>query len=248
MTDWYKSWFDSPYYHVLYRDRDDSEARLFLDNITAWLEPPRGAEMLDQACGRGRHAVYLSELGYDVTGTDLSEGNIEHCRRFSHPKLRFFVHDMRDPVAEGKFDCIFNIFTSIGYFDTDADQERVVKSAATALKPGGMYVIDFMNVRKVEKEMVGHEQKQVEGICFDINRRMEKGFIRKSISFMHNDRQYDFEENVEAMTRTDFERYFRSAGLVTQAVFGGYRLEVFEEEVSDRLVMVALKKAGDKTE
>ncbi|HEU0137074.1 MAG TPA: SAM-dependent methyltransferase, partial [Flavobacterium sp.] len=34
---WYASWFDSPYYHILYKDRDYAEAQLFMDNIPNYL-------------------------------------------------------------------------------------------------------------------------------------------------------------------------------------------------------------------
>ena len=114
---------------MLYRERDGSEAEYFLGNVLARLQPPPGARMLDQACGRGRHALALSRMGFDVTGTDLSERNIAHCREMAGPNLRFFVHDMREPFRPGSFDCVFNIFTSMGYFASDREQQRVVCGA-----------------------------------------------------------------------------------------------------------------------
>ena len=70
---WYASWFDTPFYHILYKDRDHSEAQLFMDNLTNYLNIPEQGEILDLACGKGRHSMYLNSLGYDVTGVDLSE-------------------------------------------------------------------------------------------------------------------------------------------------------------------------------
>ena len=67
---WYANWFDTPYYHILYKDRDHAEAQLFLDNITHYLNLPENAQVLDLACGRGRHSIYLNKLGYNVLGTD----------------------------------------------------------------------------------------------------------------------------------------------------------------------------------
>ncbi|MFT4943871.1 MAG: 2-polyprenyl-3-methyl-5-hydroxy-6-metoxy-1,4-benzoquinol methylase, partial [Flavobacteriales bacterium] len=81
-TSWYASWFDSPYYHILYKDRDDSEAADFMRRLTHYLELDTDAKILDLACGKGRHSRHLSTLGYDVTGVDLSEESINYAKKF----------------------------------------------------------------------------------------------------------------------------------------------------------------------
>ena len=108
---WYASWFDTPYYHILYQERDDKEAELFMDALTSFLKLSKKAEILDLACGKGRHAKYLNELGYDVTGIDLSPSSIEFAKTLENKRLHFAVHDMCLPYPK-KFDAIFNLFTS----------------------------------------------------------------------------------------------------------------------------------------
>ena len=76
---WYTNWFDTPFYHILYKDRDYDEAQLFIENITHYLNLPEQAKVLDLACGRGRHSIFLNKLGYDVIGTDLSNNSIEYA-------------------------------------------------------------------------------------------------------------------------------------------------------------------------
>jgi len=51
---WYASWFDTPYYHILYKDRDYDEAQAFMDNLTHYLNLPEESKILDLACGKGR--------------------------------------------------------------------------------------------------------------------------------------------------------------------------------------------------
>lgn len=75
-TTWFTSWFDTPFYHILYKDRDDTEAQHFMDKLTGYLNIPEGGSILDLACGKGRHSIYLNSLGFDVTGADLSENSI----------------------------------------------------------------------------------------------------------------------------------------------------------------------------
>jgi 2-polyprenyl-3-methyl-5-hydroxy-6-metoxy-1,4-benzoquinol methylase len=69
---WFASWFDTPYYHILYKERNYREAQVFMDNLTQYLNLPEKAKVLDLACGKGRHSIYLNQLGYEVVGADLS--------------------------------------------------------------------------------------------------------------------------------------------------------------------------------
>ena len=59
-NNWFATWFDSPYYHILYKERNYREAQVFMDNLTHYLNLPEGATVLDLACGKGRHAIYLN--------------------------------------------------------------------------------------------------------------------------------------------------------------------------------------------
>ena len=94
---WFKDWFNSPYYHLLYFNRDEKEAANFIDKLINYLNPPKGSFMLDVACGKGRHSIHLEEKGFDVTGIDLSEDSIEEALRFQTDTLHFYRHDMRLP-------------------------------------------------------------------------------------------------------------------------------------------------------
>ena len=91
---WFASWFDSPYYHILYKDRNYREAQLFMDNLTHYLNLPEKAKVLDLACGKGRHSIYLNQLGFNVLGADLAEKSIAEASKNTNETLHFEVHDM----------------------------------------------------------------------------------------------------------------------------------------------------------
>ena len=181
-NDWFESWFDTEYYHILYKERNDEEAQLLMDNLTQYLNLPEEARILDLACGKGRHAIYLNSLGYDVTGIDLSENSITEASAYANEKLHFKVHDMRETCDE-KYDAIFNLFTSFGYFDDDADNLKTLKAIHNSLTETGFAVIDFMNADYVIDNLVPEEIKTVDGIAFHIKRTYEDGYIFKEISF-----------------------------------------------------------------
>ena len=113
-NEWFEDWFDSPYYHILYRHRDTDEAEAFLSGLIKDIPMTPGSSVLDVACGRGRHAIYLNRQGFDVNGFDLSEQNTLHNLEFENDRLRFFRHDMRDVFCVNCFDYVVNLFSSFG--------------------------------------------------------------------------------------------------------------------------------------
>lgn len=234
---WYTSWFDTPYYHILYKDRNYREAQIFMDNLTHYLNLPEKAKVLDLACGKGRHSIYLNQLGYDVLGADLSENSIAEASKNSNETLHFKVHDMREAFEE-KFDAIFNLFTSFGYFENDEDNLTTLKAIKESLSEYGFAVIDFMNVTQVVETLVPQETKTVEGIDFHIKRYVEDGHILKEIDFEDKGRKYHFTEKVKALTLKDFQDLMDEAGIFLLDIFGDYKLKKFHKTESERLIMI----------
>ena len=239
MSQWYQSWFDSPYYHKLYKHRDFEEAARFIDNLIAYLKPPRDSVMMDLACGKGRHALYLKQKGYKVVGLDLSPSNIAYAKQFEDDDISFHVHDMRDVFQPNHFDYVFNFFTSFGYFDIEEDHLKTLRAIHTDLKPGGQFIIDFLNSTYALKHLNEEDTQQANGIEFHITRKKEQDKIVKSISFEDDGRSYQFEEKVQALALNDFKRYFDKAGFELQDIFGDYGLNPFDEQASPRLILIA---------
>jgi len=236
-SNWFESWFDTEYYHILYKERNDEEAQLLMDNLTHYLNLPEDAKILDLACGKGRHAIYLNSLGFDVTGADLSENSIKEASVFANEKLHFKVHDMREMCNE-KYDAIFNLFTSFGYFEDDADNYKTIKAIHNSLTETGFAVIDFMNVDYVLENLVADEIKSVDGIDFHIKRYLKDGHIYKEIDFEDKGEKFHFTEKVQALRLEDFEKIMDEAGIYLLDIFGDYKLRKFFKTQSERLIMI----------
>lgn len=236
-TKWFTSWFDTPFYHTLYKDRDATEAQTFMDTLTGYLNIPEGGTVLDLACGKGRHARYLNKIGYDVTGADLSENSIAFAKQFENHRLHFAVHDMCKPFGK-QFDAVFNLFTSFGYFEHDDDNLKTIKAIKANLNELGFGVIDFMNADFVIANLVPEEIKKVDDIEFHLKRYVEDGYIIKDITFTANGDDYNFLERVRALTLKDFEVLFEQAEVFLLDVFGDYKLHKFDAKTSERLVMI----------
>jgi SAM-dependent methyltransferase len=241
-TPWFAAWFDTTYYHTLYQHRDDKEAARFMENLVSYLSLDTSCQVLDLACGKGRHAKFLHELGLNVTGLDLSENSIQIARQFENDHLRFDVHDMREVYPHATFDAIFNLFTSFGYFEDQSDNLKMLQSCYHMLNDAGILVIDFMNASKVIENLVTEEVKSLDGIDFRISRSYDGTFIIKDIEFEDQGVAHRYQERVQALRLDDFRRLLNLAGFESQQFFGDYGLCPFNETTSDRLVILARKQ------
>jgi len=238
---WFEAWFDTPYYHLLYKNRNFKEAGFFINNLIDYLVPPKEASLLDACCGKGRHALYMNQLGFNVDAFDLSANNIEHAKKYENNKLHFFENDIRQVLNQDKYNIVFNLFTSFGYFDNEDDNIQAIKALSDSLKQDGVLVIDFLNAQKAIETMISKEEKKVDDLTFKIKREIKDGFIVKQISFEDNGRKFSFEEKVKALYQKDFINYFNLAGLKLIKVAGDYQLNDFDIHTSDRLILFAKK-------
>ena len=241
-AEWFVDWFNSPYYHLLYNNRNFNEAHFFIDNLCNNLDLQPAAKLWDLACGKGRHAIALNEKGFDVTGSDLSENSIHEASQYSNDTLHFFVHDMRLPFREHYFDAVFNLFTSFGYFSNVKDNFLVFKNVAAALKKHGCFVIDFLNSEKIcESSFLPQYVEKRGDITFTIRKKIVDNAIHKRIEFSDAGKHYYFEETVSLLRKEDFESYAKAADLSLCETFGNYLLEPFDERHSDRLILIFKK-------
>ncbi|WP_299017097.1 class I SAM-dependent methyltransferase [uncultured Polaribacter sp.] len=237
-NDWFKDWFNTPYYHILYKDRNDIDAQLFMRNITAFLKLCKTTHILDLPCGKGRHSVFLNNLGYTVTGLDLSENSIQFAKQFENETLRFNEHDMRKPFHK-KYNAIFNLFTSFGYFDDDQEDILILQNIKNGLQTNGVFVFDFLNAVKIKANLVTKETKVVDGISFKITRAIKDNFITKNISFFADGKQHNFTERVKYLDLEKMTVYLEKVGFTVTNVFGDYNLNSFDEKTANRLIIVA---------
>ncbi len=238
--DWYKHWFGTRYYTVLYGHRDDQDAGEWVTAILDRWQLPQGAAILDLACGRGRHARHFAEQGMRVMGVDISEESIKDARALV-PGAEFKVADMRFPVAPNAFDGIACLFTSLGYFDTTDDDQLVFDAVATSLKPGGRFVLDFMNTQCVLRDLVEEEETEREGIHFHVQRELVNDVLVKRITVTDPSGVHRFEERVQALRPQELEHMAMKAGLVVEDRSGGSSCGSFDPHRSARFVLWARK-------
>ena len=240
--EWFSSWFDTPYYHTLYKNRDYEEASLFIDNVSNFLKIKQSTVCWDLCCGKGRHSIYLNKKGFRVIGTDLSEQSICEANESANETLEFYQHDMRKLFRTNYFEVVFNLFTSFGYFEKREDDLHVFDSVQKALKLNGLFVFDYLNSEYVKSRMVEWDSKTIDGITFNISKNIENTTIIKSIDFTDKGESFHFEERVKLFDKTYFEDLAKECNLTILNTFGNYQLQEFDVNISPRLILVLQKK------
>lgn len=240
---WFQDWFNSPFYHKLYFERDEKEATAFINRLLGYLQPAPASIMLDAGCGRGRHSRILASKGFIVTGIDLSADSIAFAKQWENKNLEFFQHDMRLPFRVNYYHYAFNFFTSFGYFHTAREHEDAIRTIASALKASGVFVIDYLNVHYAEDHLQHNEVKILNGTIYDIHRWQDdlhffKKIIIKDASLPH---PVEHTERVAKFLFGDFNDMLSFHGLQVQDAFGDYELGSYHVRNKPRMILVAKK-------
>jgi 2-polyprenyl-3-methyl-5-hydroxy-6-metoxy-1,4-benzoquinol methylase len=175
VKEWFESWFETPYYAMLYRNRDHAEAEFFIKKLVGHLKLRPGERVADVACGSGRHSAVLHNLGLEVWGYDLSERFIAEARRLC-PQAVFAIHDMRSTYTDKDMHAVFNLFTSFGYFETREEDVLALSNMAGLLGAEGVLIQDYLNGMAVIPALPVKTKDEFEGVFFDIEKNWGEGW------------------------------------------------------------------------
>lgn len=240
--EWFSSWFDTKYYTLLYRNRNDDEAKEFVRQLMKYYKPKKNTEMLDMGCGRGRFARFLHEYEMKVTGMDISPQLIKKATVASPSEIEFVAHDIRKPFGKLEYDFIFSFFTSFGYFDTDEEHLLTLQNVYEALKIHGIFLIDYLNADRISLNLPQKSEVTIENIHFSLHKYFKNGYFVKEIQVDDHGRIYNYVEKVRAFSLRDFKNLFSRLGLQITACFGDYDLSSFDILQSRRLIIACVKR------
>jgi SAM-dependent methyltransferase len=242
--DWFERSFREDYL-LVYKHRDEASADAEISNMLAHLPIPPTGRVLDLCCGSGRHSRALARRGYEVVGVDLSPVLLELAQEQNvYPNLAFYQYDMRDIPFEAEFDIVVNLFTSFGYFSSDAENAKVVANMAKALKQGGEVVIDYLNPAYVKAHLVPQSTRETNGLLIDERRWIEDGFVKKQITVrdVESAEPRQYMEQVRLYEAGEMRLMLERAGFGKIQMFGDYTYAPYREEDSQRMIFYASKE------
>jgi ubiquinone/menaquinone biosynthesis C-methylase UbiE len=238
MSEWYENSFGEDYL-IVYKHRDFGGARREVEQMIDWLDLPAGAKVLDLCCGMGRHSLALLDAGFEVTGVDLSEVLLREARaQEGAAQVTWIRSDMRELPLAGGFDAVVNLFTSFGYFEEDGEQVKVLREIFRMLKPGGKFIIDFLNPAYVIRHLVPHSTREDGKNLIDESRRIEDGYVKKDIilTAKPDGAPRYYHERVKLYSLEKFQEMLEKAGLQLESVHGSYDESAYDAETSKRMI------------
>jgi len=244
MAEWFKDWFNTKEYLEVYQHRDEADAKELFGLIINSIEIPEGGKILDLACGAGRHSILFAKKGFNVTAVDLSENLLEVGRTNASRetvKIRFIEADLRHFWLGEKFDLVVNLFTSFGYFENDEENFSIFAKASGLLKPGGFFVLDYMNRGYVENSLVKESSEQIAGEVIIQKRRIEGDRVIKDIIISKNGNTKTFIESVKMYRFNELKKAITEKGLAIKETFGDFKGNKYIEESSPRIIIIAQK-------
>jgi len=247
MAQWYREFFDDLYLRVYQPLEAPEQVRREVDFIVKALDLPAGAKVLDLCCGQGRHSLELARRGFQVVGVDLSEALLYAARKRAESEglsVTFLHCDMREIDFAGEFDAVINMFTSFGYLESEAEDEKVLGKVAQALKSGGKFLLDVVNRDRLVRDFQAREWHAadegwlvLEERTFDhLSGRMETRWV----CVARDGVRYERLSSVRLYTASELRTMLERAGLKVTNLFGDYDGSPYSWD-SQRLIVVACK-------
>ena len=247
MAQWYREFFDDLYLRVYQPLEAPEQVRREVDFIVKALDLPAGAKVLDLCCGQGRHSLELARRGFQVVGVDLSEALLYAARKRAESEdlsVTFLHCDMREIDFADEFDAVINMFTSFGYLESEAEDEKVLGKVAQALKSGGKFLLDVVNRDRLVRDFQAREWHAadegwlvLEERTFDhLSGRMETLWV----CVARDGVRYERLSSVRLYTTSELRTMLERAGLKVTNLFGDYDGSPYSWD-SQRLIVVACK-------
>lgn len=242
---WYYELFDfvgADYFYVLNREKI-RKAKKEIAAIKTALDLCPGQEVLDLCCGVGRHIVPLAKAGLKVTGLDANAGLLDVARRETQSAgltVEYVQADMREIPFVSRFDAVLNLWNSFGYLESDAENLKVLSSAARSLKPGGKFFLDVLNRDWVVRNFqAGAEVREIGEVVEVNNYRFDSATGRDVIrtDYTVDGKERTFTHSCRLYTLQELELLFTLAGLSVIRVFGGYDLRPVSLEAKQLLIV-----------
>jgi 2-polyprenyl-3-methyl-5-hydroxy-6-metoxy-1,4-benzoquinol methylase len=243
-SEWFKDWFNTQEYLNVYQHRNEIDAEIHIKLILENVQISSTANILDMACGAGRHAIILARKNFNVTAVDLSENLLSIARKTADEEnlsINFIHSDIRKYESTDKFNLVLNLFTSFGYFETDEENFAVIKKAYDLLVDGGYFILDFFNSQFLKQNLVEFSEENVGGAEIHQYRKIKDSRVTKKIVITKDGNLSTFEESVRMFTKDELVNTITKIGFDIYNTFGDFFGNEFDDFRSPRIILFCKK-------
>ena len=243
-SEWYKDWFNTDEYLLVYKHRDRSEAEILKNLVLKNVEREKVKLVLDMACGSGRHAISFAQAGFDVTAIDLSENLLNVAKSNAEKEkvnVDFILSDIRKFDPEKKFDLVLNLFTSFGYFEKDEENGEVIQKAFELMNSGGWFVLDYFNKNYILNNLIPITVENIAGKRITQTREIKNNRVEKNIIIRNGEKESHYQESVRLYSKEEVIKILERTGFEILKIFGDFDGSKFDANNSPRLIVFSKK-------
>ncbi|HUJ71702.1 MAG TPA: class I SAM-dependent methyltransferase [Verrucomicrobiae bacterium] len=217
-----------------------------INQLTALLglEPPM--TILDLCCGLGRHSMELARRGFIVTGVDRTAVYLEKAKKQAGAEnlpIEFIREDMRQFCRPDTFDVVLNFYTSFGYFENPAEDQRVLVNMEKSLKPGGRLVMDMAGKEILARLFRERDWHEDDGVIWLEERKVSKDWtwIDNRWILLRGDKRDEFRVSHRLYSAAELAALLKDCGFQSVDIFGNLAGAPYDH-TAERLVVVAHKR------
>lgn len=241
---WWRSYFDDAYFALHDPLFDEARSRREVAGMRELLGLTEGARVLDAPCGWGRHARLLAEGGCFVVGADLSpdllrragdaapgaavEADADPAQDAGHAvrPAGYVASDIRAlPFADGCFDAVINVFSSLGLFLSDAEDIAALREARRLLAPGGRLLLESMHRDDVIRSYAERDRWTLpDGTEVRVRRSFDAitGISRERLRWRRGEEEGRKSHAMRLRTATELDAVLRAAGFTHVDYYGDW--------------------------
>lgn len=159
---------------------------------------PENAKILDVGCGSGRFSIAAAQIGYNITGIDITPKAIDaannKARKIKIDNIKFLVDDMTSmPFNNGEFDYVFCPRFSINAVATFQKRQNAIKEMTRVVKPGGIVYIESFNkfylgqgISLLLKDISNDMKRELIILLCRLSRKKYSGLLPGDITYKSN--------------------------------------------------------------
>lgn len=179
--------------------------------------------ILDFACGHGRHTIELKKRGFKIDGLDFSSHLLKMAKenaRQENLQINFYRQDVHNINLKTKYDKIFLFFSEFGLFDA----KKVLRNITEILKTNGLFLLDCDNVFRLIQYLINHPKApyKFDFVNMELKEKQKNG------------------RGAKYYTTPELERLFKNNKLKIISIFGNYAKDSLNIN-SKRIIIVSKK-------
>ncbi len=237
---WTKRYFDTVYHRRWALGPPDETVFRHVDFVVHELGASEGNSLLDVGCGQGRYSLAFAARGLQVTGFDASEVLLNQARQLesgTSTRVRWVLGDMRRLSETDKYQYGI-LFDAFGFFESDDENEDVVRQLGQAVSPGGGVVIAVVNGERILNSLEPVSRQEKNGRIVEVRRELEGRILKEDVIITEGPREYGAERRQRLYSAAEIEKIVAGSGLRPKCLYGDLLGEVFSEENSSKIVVI----------